>query len=772
MPYFNALVKYEEGVGFTANGVAVAGGGGGGGGGISSIAEASDKVSIDLPNVNSALAAALAAKAPIASPTFTGAVSGVTKSHVGLGNVDNTADAAKPVSTAQQSALDAKAPTASPTFTGVVSGVTKSHVGLGNVDNTSDSAKPVSTAQQAALDAKAPTASPTFTGVVSGITKSHVGLGNVDNTTDAAKPVSTAQQSALNAKAPTESPTFTGTVSGITRAHVGLGNVDNTFDVNKPVSTAQQAAINLKADLISPSFTGNPTAPTQTQADNSTKLSTTAYVDAAFAAAGGGIVEAAYTTAIPLNTAGFGKRLIDTGKDHHVLTANEILTQGATVNGGTTETIYRQDTTGGRTVTPPASWINIGTGALALAPGARSQLLISVAGIDVVYAWVVLGVTDVTAPTLVSAVVENAAPSVVVLTFSENLSGTLPLAAVFTVSGSTVSSRAVGSTAAKINLTLAAPIVFGNVKTTSYTASGTNNLQDAAGNQVANYTGQAITNNVAALAPNAPTGLTAGTPTSTTLPFTWTASVVDGAHNAATDYIIEYRTPAGSGTYTVFPDGVSTTAAATITGRPASTQHGVRVKATNSGGDSAYTAEVTVTTAATGTFEDTFNRTTSTGLGTPSSGGADWVTSLGNPICNGSAATFGGSGAAATRSLSGGTGTHTITGMNWGSGNDYPGIAINRADANNFVKVEIGGTQLFVIERIAGSSSTLFYGGSYPTNTPIDLQVVRGATTVAVYVGGVLVTTQTVSVSTANTGIEIYGGYGGSSSMGNYTFAP
>ena len=50
--------------------------------------------------------------------------------------------------------LTAKAPTANPTFTGTVSGVTKAHVGLGSVDNTADSAKPVSTAQQTALDAK------------------------------------------------------------------------------------------------------------------------------------------------------------------------------------------------------------------------------------------------------------------------------------------------------------------------------------------------------------------------------------------------------------------------------------------------------------------------------------------------------------------------------------------------------------------------------------------------------------------------------------------
>ena len=102
--------------------------------------------------------------APIASPTFTGTVSGVTKTMVGLGNVDNTSDANKPVSTATQTALDLKAPLASPTFTGTVAGITATMVGLGNVDNTSDANKPISTATQTALDLKAPLASPTFTG--------------------------------------------------------------------------------------------------------------------------------------------------------------------------------------------------------------------------------------------------------------------------------------------------------------------------------------------------------------------------------------------------------------------------------------------------------------------------------------------------------------------------------------------------------------------------------------------------------------------------------
>jgi hypothetical protein len=42
----------------------------------------------------------------------------------------------------------------SPTFTGTVSGINKTMVGLGNVNNTSDLNKPVSAATQIALDLK------------------------------------------------------------------------------------------------------------------------------------------------------------------------------------------------------------------------------------------------------------------------------------------------------------------------------------------------------------------------------------------------------------------------------------------------------------------------------------------------------------------------------------------------------------------------------------------------------------------------------------------
>ena len=149
----------------------------------------------------------------------------------------------------------------SPTFTGTVSGITKSMVGLSNVDNTSDADKVISTATQDALDLKAPLASPTFTGTVSGITKSMVGLSQVDNTSDANKQISDATQDALDLKAPIDSPTFTGTVSGVTKAMVGLANAQNTSDADKPVSTATQTALDLKADIASPTFTGEVTVP-------------------------------------------------------------------------------------------------------------------------------------------------------------------------------------------------------------------------------------------------------------------------------------------------------------------------------------------------------------------------------------------------------------------------------------------------------------------------------------------------------------------------------
>ena len=70
----------------------------------------------------------LATKVNVDSPTLEGAitfsgvssVTGLTKSHVGLANVDNTADTNKPLPNAATIALNAKAPLTNPNFNGTI----------------------------------------------------------------------------------------------------------------------------------------------------------------------------------------------------------------------------------------------------------------------------------------------------------------------------------------------------------------------------------------------------------------------------------------------------------------------------------------------------------------------------------------------------------------------------------------------------------------------------------------------------------------------------
>jgi hypothetical protein len=112
-----------------------------------------------------ASATASSTYAPLSGPTFTGTV--VLPSTTSVGDVSSTElGYVNGVTSAIQAQLDAKAPTADPTFTGTVSGITSAMVGLGNVDNTSDADKPVSDDTQDALDLKADLAGATFSGDV------------------------------------------------------------------------------------------------------------------------------------------------------------------------------------------------------------------------------------------------------------------------------------------------------------------------------------------------------------------------------------------------------------------------------------------------------------------------------------------------------------------------------------------------------------------------------------------------------------------------------
>lgn len=160
---------------------------------------------------------------------------------------------------------------------------------------------------QSALDAKTSTAQAaaaapvqSVAGRVGAVTvaKADVGLGNCDNTADSAKPISSAAQAALDLKAPLASPAFTGDPTAPTQAggndstrlattafvQAALAGVGDSHTHGLGGVVGLQDELDLKAPLASPVLTGNPTAPTQATGDNSTRLATTAFSRAAIAA--------------------------------------------------------------------------------------------------------------------------------------------------------------------------------------------------------------------------------------------------------------------------------------------------------------------------------------------------------------------------------------------------------------------------------------------------------------------------------------------------------
>ncbi len=111
----------------------------------------------------------------------------------------------------------------------------RNNIGLGNVNNTSDANKPISTATQTALNTKL---NSTDT----------AGLRNSINANTASIATNTA---AINTKEPTVTAGTTTqyyrgdkTFVTLDKTAVGLANVDNTSDANKPISTATQTALN------------------------------------------------------------------------------------------------------------------------------------------------------------------------------------------------------------------------------------------------------------------------------------------------------------------------------------------------------------------------------------------------------------------------------------------------------------------------------------------------------------------------------------------------
>jgi hypothetical protein len=233
---------------------------------------------------------------------------GITKSDVGLANVDNTTDANKPISTATQTAFDLKAPIASPTFTGTVTIPTGAIITLPVINNVRLGYTSTSTAAGTTTLTVDSNAQQRFTGTssqnvalplvstlvlgqsfyIDNNSSGNVNVNSSGGNLVAQLPGGTAASftcvsltgttatswratfqafssvTGTGSNVLANSPTFTGTVAGITSTMVGLGNVDNTSDANKPISTATQTSLDLKAPLASPTFTGAVTLPNGT----------------------------------------------------------------------------------------------------------------------------------------------------------------------------------------------------------------------------------------------------------------------------------------------------------------------------------------------------------------------------------------------------------------------------------------------------------------------------------------------------------------------------
>lgn len=168
----------------------------------------------------------------------------LSKSDVGLSNVDNTSDADKPISSAVSSALAGKSDVG---HTHTVADITdfessipvksvagktgdvllaKGDFGLSNVDNTSDIDKPLSAAMIVELN-----------------NKSNVGHGHLSSDISDFS-------TAVASNSPVKSVNSKIGEVVLTKSDIDLDQVDNTSDVDKPISSATQTALDGKQDSL------------------------------------------------------------------------------------------------------------------------------------------------------------------------------------------------------------------------------------------------------------------------------------------------------------------------------------------------------------------------------------------------------------------------------------------------------------------------------------------------------------------------------------------
>lgn len=162
---------------------------------------------------------------------------------IGLGNVDNTRDLDKPISTRVSAALNEKVDKSIKVNNKSLAQdvvIEKSDIGLGRVDNTGDMEKPVSNAVQQALDDKVSKVPGKDLVEDADIAK----LKQLRTREELDELVKTVLQTLR-----TVEETHTGRKDNphsVTKDQVGLGSVDDTSDLDKPISHAVEEALGAK----------------------------------------------------------------------------------------------------------------------------------------------------------------------------------------------------------------------------------------------------------------------------------------------------------------------------------------------------------------------------------------------------------------------------------------------------------------------------------------------------------------------------------------------
>lgn len=146
--------------------------------------------------------------------------------------------------------------------------VTKEQVGLGNVDNTSDMNKPVSTAQQKALDKKVDKTTVATTSTL-GLVKSGTDI-TVDSNGNVSVNDNSHEHTVDNISDLTATAEELNVLDGITASTEELNYTDG-------VTSNIQTQFNSKAPTASPTLTGIPKAPTASVGTNTTQIATTAF---------------------------------------------------------------------------------------------------------------------------------------------------------------------------------------------------------------------------------------------------------------------------------------------------------------------------------------------------------------------------------------------------------------------------------------------------------------------------------------------------------------